>query len=159
MLTCAALVAAICAAAASATLQSIAPCTFANGLQSGPSARPIPAGMVISLHVENIRGRSDCRFREALALSLLARDTRLLLPVRGNPAPLRVIDRIVPKGAVLRISWLWRNWCRRSVTAVGSLASGAAAVRQTWVSLFPSPACRDRRRPSTLATYGLTILR
>jgi hypothetical protein len=115
--------------------------------------------MVISLHVENTRGRSDCRFREALALSLVAKETRPLLPVRGNPAPLRAVDRTVPKGAVLRISWLWRNWCRLPVTAVGSLASGATAVRQQWVSLFPSPGCRDRRRPSTLAPYGLTILR
>ncbi len=151
--------AAVCVAAAFATPQSIAPCTFANGLQSGPSARHAPAGMVISLHVENTRGRSDCRFRETLALSLLGKETRLLLPVRGNPAPLRAIDHIVPKGAVLRISWLWRNWCRHPLTAVGSLASGATAVRQQWVSLFPSPKCRDRRGASTLAAYGLTILR
>jgi hypothetical protein len=60
---------------------------------------------------------------------------------------------------VLRISWLWRNWCRRPLTAVGDLTKGKFAVTQRWVSLFHSPACADSQRPSTLVTYGLRILR
>lgn len=156
---CAGALVAVCSAAASAGGRAIAPCTFANGYQSGPSSAGTAAGNVISLHVENTRGRADCRFRATLALSLLGANTRVLLPVRGNPARPRNVDRIVLKGTVLRISWLWRNWCRRPLTAVGDLAKGRAAVTQRWVSLFRSPACANRRRPSTLAASGLSVLR
>jgi hypothetical protein len=152
-------VATVAAAAAAASARSLAPCTFANGLQTGPSARHIPGGIVISLYVENTRGRSGCRFRAKVALSLREDATRLLLPVRGNFAPPRAVNTAVAKGAVLRISWLWRNWCRR-VAAVGYVESMRdGADRQEWVGRLASPPCRDRRRPSTLAAYGLKILR
>jgi hypothetical protein len=155
----AAVAAALCATAASASPQAVVPCTYANGLQSGPGFRRIPGGLVISLRVENTRGRSNCRFRAKVTIALLADETRLLLPVRGNPAPLWAVDRTVPKGTALDVSWLWRNWCRHRLTAVGSLASTATAVPQEWVGLFRSPGCRDRGRPSTVAAYRLEIVR
>jgi hypothetical protein len=147
------------AGAGSAASATRAPCTFAHGLQSGPWTRRIPGGVVISIRIENIRGRTACRFRSKIDLALLGHETRLLLPVRGNPTRALAVDRVVPRRSVLDVSWLWRNWCGRRLTAVGSLASTSEAGPPEWVGRFASPACSDRRSPSTLAFYGFRITR
>jgi hypothetical protein len=145
--------------AASAGSARRGPCTFAHGLQSGPWTRRVPTGVVISVRIENTRGRSACRFRSDIDLALLGDETRLLLPVRGNPTSIVAVNRIVPRTAVLDVSWLWRNWCREPLTAVGSLESTSTAGPPAWVGLFRSPGCRDRGRASTLAFYGVRITR
>ena len=134
-------------------------CTFANGYQHGPAAARTTAGTVISLYVENTRGRRACRFHATLALSLLGSGSRTLLDVSGNPGSLRQVDRTVPRGAVLRVSWLWGNWCRRPLTAVGDLASGETVVVQRWVGLLHSPTCANRRRTSRLVDYHIELVR
>ena len=144
---------------AASTVSAAPRCTFAHGLQHGPWARRAAGGVVISLRIENTRGRSACRFRSRVDLALLGDATRLVLPVRGNPTRLVAINRVVPRSAVLDVSWVWRNWCRRPLRAVGSMASTSDANPQEWVSLFRSPGCSDRGRPSTLAFYGARITR
>ena len=145
--------------AASAASETLAPCSFAHGLQVGPWTRRISGGVVISLRIENTRGRSACRFRSRVGLALLEDETRLLLPVRGNPTPEWAVDRVVPKGTMVDVSWLWRNWCRHRLTAAGSLSTTAAAGPPSWLGLFRSPGCSNRRRASTLAAYRLKIVR
>jgi hypothetical protein len=145
--------------AASAASAAAAPCTFAHGLQTGPWTRRVAAGLVISLRIENTRGRTACRFRSKVDLALLGDESRLLLPVRGNPTRLVAVDRVVPRRAVLDVSWLWRNWCRPPLKAVGSMESTSSAGPPEWIGLFRSPGCSDRARPSTLAFYGVRITR
>jgi hypothetical protein len=146
-------------AASAASAAAAAPCTFAHGLQTGPWTRRVAGGLLISLRIENTRGRAACRFRNTVDLALLGDETRLLLPVRGNPTRLVAVNRVVPRRAVLDLSWVWRNWCRPPLRAVGSIESTSGAGPPAWVSLFRSPGCRDRGRPSTLAFYGATITR
>ena len=112
---------------------------------------------MISLRIENTRGRSACRFRSKVDLALLDNETRWLLPVRRNPTRLVAVDRVVPRRAALDVSWVWRNWCQRPLRAVGSMESTSGAGPPEWVGLFRSPGCSDRGRPSTLAFYGVRI--
>lgn len=147
------------AAVAAAEPTAARPCTFANGLQHGPSSIRTTAGQVLSLNVENTKGRADCRFRAVLSLSLLDNTSRTLLAVRGNPGPLRRVDQVVPRGAVMRVSWLWRNWCGRPGRAVNDLTRGATVITQRWVSVGPTPACVARGTPSTLRQYGTSVVR
>jgi hypothetical protein len=155
-----AVVAFLCGAAAGlAESQTLPNCTFANGLQTGPSPRVIPGGVIVSLYIENTRGRADCRFRSTVTLTILHREWRWALRVTGNPSQVRV-DRIVPKRSVLRISWVWRNWCNAQLTAVGTLkcVPHARAVPQYWKGRFRSPACINRGRGSTLTGYSIETL-
>jgi hypothetical protein len=101
-------------------------------------------GIVAIVRVSD-RGRSACRLRGLLRLSVRRADGSLVRRIRGNPARLSVDARLAPSKPLVR-DWIWRNWCgarRRFWFVVGTARTATSP-----------PSCQSRAVPSTLRRFG-----
>jgi hypothetical protein len=104
-------------------------------------------------------GTSACSARLRLKVTVIPSKARfstgkVVRGIKGNPA-MRTVRRTLEPGSVIVLAWRWRNWCGKR---------GAFALQPIWGKgdLVPSqrvgaPACRSRKRPSTLSRTKASV--